>query len=261
MTDSIFVGIDVAKAQLDVHVRPARDTFAVANEPAGITDLVARLVPLRPTLIVLEATGGLEYAAAAALAAAGSAVAVVNPRQTRDFAKALGRLAKTDALDAATLAEFRDRVRPSPRPLPDETARAFGTLLLRRRQLLEMRAAEQNRLGSTMAAPVRASLQAHITWLSKQLERVDKELGVAVEASPVWRAKDELLQSITSIGPTVSRTLLAGLPELGTLTRQQIAALAGLAPLNRDSGQRKGQRRIGGAAPKCGPCCTWRRGR
>jgi transposase len=247
MTDALtFVGIDVAKAQLDVHVRPHGDTFIVANEPQGIADLVARLVPLRPTLIVLEATGGLEHAAAAALAAAGLPVAVVNPRQTRDFAKALGRLAKTDTLDADTLAEFAERVRPEPRPLPDETAREFEALLLRRRQLLEMRAAEQNRLGTATAAKVRTSLQAHITWLSKQLERVDKELAAAVEASPVWRAKDELLQSIKGIGPAVSRTLLAALPELGTLTRQQIAALAGLAPLNRDSGQRRGQRCIGG---------------
>jgi transposase len=247
MTDaSIFVGIDVAKAQLDVHVRPHSATFTVANEPQGIADLVARLVPLRPVLIVLEATGGLEHAAAAALAAAGLAVAVVNPRQTHDFAKALGRLAKTDALDAGTLAEFAERVRPEPRPLPDETARAFEALLQRRRQLLEMRVAEQNRLGVAPTAQVRTSLQAHITWLSKQLDCVDKELGAAIEASPVWRVKDELLQSIKGIGPTVARTLLAALPELGTLTRQQIAALVGLAPLNRDSGKRKGQRSIGG---------------
>jgi transposase len=247
MTDSLtFVGIDVAKAQLDVHLRPTAERFVVANEPAAIADLVARLVPLHPTLIVLEATGGREHAAAAALAAAGLPVAVVNPRQTHHFAQALGYLAKTDTIDAGILAEFAETVRPTPRPLPDETARAFEALLLRRRQLLEMRAAEQNRLGSATAAKVRASLQAHITWLSKQLERVDKDLSDAVEASPVWRAKDELLQSIKGIGPAVSRTLLATLPELGTLTRQQIAALAGLAPLNRDSGQRKGQRCIGG---------------
>lgn len=241
-----FVGIDVAKAHLDVHVRPTGATFTLANEPADIADLVSRLAPLQPTLVVLEATGGLEYAVAAALAAAGLAVAVVNPRQTRDFARALGRLAKTDTLDAGVLAEFAERVRPTPRPLPDATARAFEALLLRRRQLLEMRAAEQNRLAGATAAPVRASLQAHIAWLSKQLARVDQDLSAAVQASPVWRAKDELLQSIKGIGPAVSQTLLATLPELGTLTRQQIAALAGLAPLNRDSGQRKGQRCIGG---------------
>jgi transposase len=247
MTDApVFVGIDVAKARLDVCVKPHGDTFSVANEPAAIADLVARLVPLRPVLIVLEATGGLEHAAAAALAVAGLAVAVVNPRTTRDFARAMNRLAKTDTLDADLLAEFAERVRPTPRPLPDETARAFEALLHRRRQLLEMRVAEQNRLGGATAALVRASLRAHITWLKEQLDHVDKELGDAVEASPVWRAKDELLQGITGIGPATSRTLLAALPELGTLSRQQIAALVGLAPLNRDSGQRKGQRSIGG---------------
>ena len=247
MTDApVFVGIDVAKAKLDVCVRPHHETFTVANEPQGIADLVAHLVPLRPVLIVLEATGGLEHAAAAALATAGLPVAIVNPRQTHHFAKALGLLAKTDTLDANALALFAEKVRPTPRPLPDETAREFEALLQRRRQLLDMRAAEQNRLGSTTAPRVRTSLQAHITWLSKQLERVDKELGDAVQASPVWRAKDELLQGIKGIGPATSRTLLAALPELGTLTRQQIAALVGLAPLNHDSGQRKGQRSIGG---------------
>jgi len=241
-----FVGIDVSKATLDVHVRPQADAFALPNDPQGIAELVARLAPTRPALVVLEATGGLEYAAAAALAAAGHSVAVVNPRQARDFAKATGRLAKTDTIDAAGLALFAQRLRPEPRPLPDEQAREFEALLQRRRQLLEMRTAEQNRLAAAPAAQVRASLQAHIDWLSKQLDKVDKELGAAVEASPVWRAKDELLRSIKGIGPAVSRTLLAALPELGTLTRQQIAALAGLAPLSRDSGKRRGQRCIGG---------------
>jgi transposase len=241
-----YVGIDVSKGTLDVHIRPEANAFALPNDPQGIADLVAWLAPLRPALVVLEATGGLEHATAAALAAAGHHVAVVNPRQARDFAKATGRLAKTDKIDAEGLALFAERIRPEPRPLPDASAREFEALLQRRRQLLEMRAAEQNRLGTAAAAKVRVSLQAHIDWLSKQLDKVDNELGAAVEASPVWRAKDELLQSIKGVGPAVSRTLLAALPELGTLTRQQIAALAGLAPLNRDSGQRKGQRSIGG---------------
>ena len=243
---NVFIGIDVSKAHLDVAVRPTGDAFRVANDPEGLAELSARLAPLGPALVVLEATGGLEHPAAAALAAAGHHVAVVNPRQAHDFAKAIGRLAKTDRLDADTLALFAERVRPEPRPLPDAAARAFEALLGRRRQLVEMRAAEQNRLGSTTAASVRKSLQAHIDWLSRQLDKVEKELGQAIEASPVWRAKDELLQSIKGIGQTVARTLLAELPELGTLTRQQIAALAGLAPLNRDSGQRKGQRTIRG---------------
>jgi transposase len=172
------------------------------------------------------------------------------PRHARDFAKATGRLAKTDALDAGDLALFAQRVRPEPRPLPAEAAREFDALLQRRRQLLEMRVAEQNRLGAAAAAKVRASLQAHIDWLSRQLAKVDQELAAAVQASPVWRAKDELLQSIKGIGPAVSRTLLAALPELGELTRQQVAALAGLAPLNRDSGRRQGVRSIGGGRPE-----------
>jgi transposase len=201
---------------------------------------------LGPALIVLEATGGLEYAAAAARAAAGLAVAVVNPRQARAFAQATGRLAKTDPLDAHDLALFAERVRPQPRPLPDATAREFEALLHRRRQLLEMRAAEENRLGMAPSARVRASLRAHVDWLTRQLGKVDRELAEAVQASPVWRAKDELLRSIPGIGPTVSQTLLAALPERGTLTRQRVAALAGLAPPNRDSGTRKGQRSIGG---------------
>jgi transposase len=249
MTDSaVFVGIDVAKDRLDVHVLPQAERFAVPNDPRGVADLLARLQPLGPALIVLEATGGLEHPAAAALAAAGLPVAVVNPRHARDFAKATGRLAKTDALDAGDLALFAQRVRPEPRPLPAEAAREFDALLQRRRQLLEMRVAEQNRLGA--AAKVRASLQAHIDWLSRQLAKVDQELAAAVQASPVWRAKDELLQSIKGIGPAVSRTLLAALPELGELTRQQVAALAGLAPLNRDSGRRQGVRSIGGGRPE-----------
>jgi transposase len=241
-----FIGIDVCKERLDVHVLPAGTAFAVANDPAGVADLVERLRPLRPTLVVLEATGGLEHAAAAALAAAAVPVALINPRQARDFGRALGRLAKTDRIDALTLALFAERVRPAARPLPDATAREFEALVQRRRQLVEMRTAEQNRLGSASAAPVRASLQAHIDWLNKQLAKADQQLAAAIEASPVWRVRDELLQSIKGVGPAVSRTLLASLPELGCLTRQQIAALAGLAPWNRDSGPRTGQRSIGG---------------
>jgi transposase len=247
MTESMtFVGIDVAKDTLDVHVRPHGDAFSVSNDSQGIAELVTRLAAACPALVVLEATGGLEHAGAAALAAARHHVAVVNPRQARRFAEATGRLAKTDKIDAAGLALFAERIRPAARPLPDAQAREFEALLQRRRQLLEMRAAEQNRLGTASAAKVRTSLQAHINWLSKQLDKVDAELAAAVEASPVWRAKDELLQGIKGIGPAVSRTLLAALPELGTLTRQQIAALAGLAPLYRDSGRRQGQRSIGG---------------
>jgi len=246
MTAPVYVGIDVSKARLDGDLAPSPAPFQAANDAAGIASICARLVPLKPALVVLEATGGLESALAAALVLAGLPVAVVNPRQVRDFAKALGRLAKTDAIDASTLALFGERVKPSPRPLSDEKAQTFEALLTRRRQLVEMRVAEQNRLGGPGSGPVQASLQAHIDWLTEQLEQVDKDLGAAIEASPVWRAKDDLLQGIKGIGPAVARTLLAELPELGTLTRQQIAALAGLAPKNRDSGKFRGRRSIGG---------------
>lgn len=242
----VFVGIDVAKSRLDVHCLPQGQAFALANDQAGVAELVERLEPLAPALIVLEATGGFEHPAAAALALAKLPVAVVNPRQARDFARATGQLAKTDQIDAATLALFAERVRPPVRPLPDDDARALDALMQRRRQLLEMRAAERNRLGVAFSATVRDSLQAHIDWLSRQLHDTEKELGRVIQASPVWRAKDELLQSIKGVGPAVSQTLLAALPELGTLSRQEVAALAGLAPLARDSGTRRGQRSIGG---------------
>jgi transposase len=246
MTASCFVGIDVSKAHLDVHLRPQGEGFRLANDPDGIAALVERLAPLAPAGIVLEATGGFEAPVAAALAAAGLSPALVNPRQARDFARATGRLAKTDALDAAALAHFAEAVRPPARPLPDEAAGAFAALLARRRQLLEMRAAEHNRLGTATTEAVRRNLRDHIRWLSRRLEQVEKQLGEAVQASPLWRAKEDLLLGVPGGGPTVARTLLAALPELGTLTRQKIAALAGLAPLNRDSGTLRGRRTIGG---------------
>jgi transposase len=248
-TAACFVGIDVSKDRLDVCLRMPDDsteTFAVDNNPAGVTSLRERLAPHHPELIVLEATGGYEFPAAAALAAATFAVAIVNPRQARDFAKSMGRLAKTDAIDADTLALFGQRVRPEPRPLADETTRAFEDLLLRRRQLIEMRVAEENRLAMATAAPVRKSLKSHIDWLNRQLDRVDGEVAEAVQQSPIWRVKDELLQTIKGIGPATSHMLLGGMPELGTLTRQQIGALAGLAPKCNDSGKRRGIRFIVG---------------
>ena len=242
----VFVGIDVCKARLDGDLAPTPAPFQAANDAAGIADVCARMAALKPTLVVLESTGGLGSALAAALAVAGVPVAVVNPRQVRDFAKALGRLAKTDAIDASTLALFAERVRPAVRPLPDEAARAFAALLSRRGQLLEMRSAEKNRRGGPCAGPVRPGIQAHIDWLTAQLGRVDADLTEAIEASPVWKAKDDLLRGIKGVGPAVSRTLLGALPELGTLTRGQVASLAGLAPRNRDSGKFRGKRSIGG---------------
>ncbi|HEY6922464.1 MAG TPA: IS110 family transposase, partial [Steroidobacteraceae bacterium] len=216
-----------------------------ANDEAGVTALVARLRPLNPGLIVCEATGGFERAAIAVLAAAGLPVVVANPRQVRDFARATGQLAKTDQLDAAILALFAERVRPTPRPLPDAAAQLLDAVLTRRRQLLEMLVAEKNRLGFA-PKPLHRGIQAHIRWLERQLDDVTKELATLIEASPVWRAKDDLLQSVPGIGPIVSYTLLGELPELGTLTHKQIAALVGVAPLARDSGTLRGKRMIWG---------------
>lgn len=244
-----FVGIDVSKATLDVAARPGGAAWTAPNDDAGIAALVARLRPLAPTLIVLEATGGFETAAVAALAAAGLTVVVANPRQVRDFARATGQLAKTDKLDAQILALFAERVRPEPRPLPDEAARGLDALLTRRRQLLEMRTAEQNRLSFAPAA-VRRDITQHIRWLERRVRDVDSDLEQAVRTSPVWRLKEDLLRSVPGVGPVVSRTLLGELPELGTLTRKQIAALVGVAPRARDSGTMRGKRMVwGGRSP------------
>lgn len=248
-----WVGIDVAKATLDVAVRPSDDRWAVANDDAGIRTLVEQLRRVAPVQIVLEATGGYELAAVSALAAARLPVVVVNPRQVRDFAKATGRLAKTDQLDAAVLARFAERVQPEPRPLAPADQQELDALLTRRRQLIEMLTAEKNRLGQVFVRggkPVRKSLKAHITFLERQLAMTDTELGALVRESPVWRERDDLLQSAPGVGPVLSRTILAALPELGRLDRKAIAALVGVAPLNRDSGQMRGKRMIfGGRAP------------
>ncbi len=244
-TNSVVVGVDVAKDRLDVAVRPSGEVWSEANDETGITTLVGRLRPLRPALIVCEATGGFERAAIAALAAAGFPVVVANPRQVRDFARATGQLAKTDQLDAAILALFAERVRPTPRPLPDAAAQLLDAVLTRRRQLLEMLVAEKNRLGFA-PKPLHRGIQAHIRWLERQLDDVAKELAGLIEASPVWRAKDDLLQSVPGVGPIVSSTLLGELPELGTLSHKQIAALVGVAPLARDSGTLRGKRQVWG---------------
>ena len=242
----IFVGIDVSKARLDVATRPEATAFSQPHNTEGVAAVVTRLKALNPTLIVLEATGGLEVAIAVALASAGLAVAVINPRQVRDFARATGRLAKTDRIDAEVLAHFADAIRPAVRPLPDEDARGLDALVTRRRQVIEMRTAELNRLGSTTAAVVRRDLEAHIAYLTRQVESLDKELEQAIEASPCWKAKDDLLRGVPGIGKVVSRTILATLPELGTLSNKRISALVGLAPVARDSGTLKGRRCIAG---------------
>src|SRR5215210_3308499 len=244
--NATFVGIDVAKASLDLAVRPAGAHERLAHDEAGLAQLVAQLQALRPTLVVLEATGGLEVPLAAALATAGLPVAVVNPRQVRDFAKAVGQLAKTDALDAQLLARFAEVVRPEPRPLPDPDAQALAALLTRRRQVIAMLVAEQQRLPTTVAA-LRPRVEAHIAWLRQERDDLDRELRRQIRASPAWREDDDLLQSVPGIGPVLATTLIAELPELGKLNRKQIAALVGVAPLNCESGILRGRRIIWGA--------------
>ena len=240
-----FVGIDVAKAQLDIALRPAGERWAVPNDARGIAPLVDRLQALQPTLIVLEATGGLERAATAALAAAGLPVVVVNPRQARDFARATGQLAKTDALDARALAHCADVIRPTPRPLPDAQTHALRALLGRRQPLMVMRTAAQHRLTGT-SGRLQTDMAAPLTWRNARLATLDDDLETVWRGSPLWRENDDLLQSAPGIGPVCARTFLLELPELGTLTRQQIAALVGVAPLNCARGTLRGRRSIWG---------------
>ncbi len=251
-TPGPVVGIDVAKAELVVAVRPGGDRWTVPNNEAGVARLRARLQQLVPTLVVLEATGGYERAAVAALAAVQLPVVVANPRQVRDFARATGQLAKTDSIDADLLALFAERVRPTPRPLADEASAALDALLTRRRQLVGMLIAERNRLEHAVAA-VRRGIRTHIRWLERQLGAVDRDLDDMIQQSPVWRAKADLLRSVPGVGPIVSRTLLGELPELGQLNRRRIAALVGVAPFACDSGTLRGRRVVwGGRAPRAG---------
>jgi transposase len=241
----IFVGVDVSKARLDVAVRPSGETVTVRHDEAGIAGLVTRLQAWQPAAVVLEATGDLESAVVSAFAAVGLPVHVVNPRHVRDFARATGRLAKTDALDAQLLAQFGEVLRPAPRLLPDEATQALSANLSRRRQLIEMLTAEKNRLSQARPA-LRERITAHIEWLTRELRQVDADLDTAIRHSPVWREQDDLLQSMPGVGPGLSRTMLAELPELGTLSSKQLAALVGVAPHNRDSGTLRGTRTIWG---------------
>lgn len=245
MKHEVFVGIDVSKRSLDVCVRPGAERWRTDNTPVFIAELVVRLRTISPTLIVLEATGGLQTPLVVALAEAQLPVAVVNPRQIRDFAKALGRLAKTDTLDAAVLAQFAESVRPEVRELPDTETRALEALLVRRRQLVEMIVAERNRLTTAVTA-VQPGIREHIDWLRQRLGGIDEELTRAIDASERWRLQSALLRSVPGVGPIVAVTLISELPELGLLNRKQIAALAGVAPLNRDSGTIRGKRQIWG---------------
>jgi transposase len=241
-----FVGIDVSKSHLDVSERPSGEAYRVGNDEAGIAQLVAKLTAPIPTLVVMEATGGYEISVATGLAVAGVPVAVVNPRQVRDFAKATGKLAKTDAIDAGVLAQFADVVRPEARLLDDEHTRALGAVLARRRQLVDMIVAETNRMHSCRDSSLRKRIFHHVAWLRRELKDVDHDMDEMLRKSPVWREQDDLLQSVPGVGRVLARTLLAEMRELGTIDRRQVAALAGVAPLNRDSGTMRGRRSIWG---------------
>ena len=241
----LFVGIDVSKARLDIAVRPSGEVWSVSNDEAGFGELVPRLQALKPTLIVLEATGGYQAPAVAALSIVGLSVAVVNPRQVRDFGRATGQLAKTDVLDAEVIARFAEALRPEPRALPDDETVALNALVVRRRQLVDMITAEGNRL-ATAAKPVRRDIEEHISWLRRRLKNVDDDLYDGLKKSPLWRVKEQILKSAPGIGRVTTCALLAQLPELGTLSGRKVAALVGVAPFNRDSGKLRGKRCIWG---------------
>jgi len=241
-----FVGIDVSKSTLDVRIEPAVQTLHVAYDEAGVRQVVSRLKELAPALIVMEATGGLEVRIATELASKGLPVAVINPRQARDFAKATGQLAKTDQVDAAVLAAFAKAIRPQVRPLKDEDTRALDEMVSRRRQLINMRVQETLRQGTAASKPLQKSLTKHIVWLDKQITAIDTDLTKRLRGSDVWRAKDDLLRSIPGVGAVTTLTMLAKCPELGTLNRREIAALTGVAPLANDSGKHRGKRFIWG---------------
>lgn len=241
-----FVGIDVSKATLDVCIEPHRQMLHVAYDEAGVKQLVGRLEEASPTLIVIEATGGLEVRIATELASKGLPVAVINPRQARDFAKATGQLAKTDQVDAAVLAAFAKAIRPQARPLKDVDTRALDDMVSRRRQLIDMRVQETLRLGTAVSKPLQKSLNSHIAWLDKRIAEVDNDLTKRLRGSDVWRTKDDLLRGIPGVGAVTTRTMLAKCPELGTLNRREIAALTGVAPLANDSGKHRGKRFVWG---------------
>jgi transposase len=244
--EKVYAGIDVSKASLDVALLPPGRSFAVANDEKGLDELLGILEDARAELVVLEATGGLERPVAAGLAASGIAIAVVNPRQARDFAKATGKLAKTDRIDAFVLAHFAQAIRPVPRAIPDEEAREFQEILTRRRQIVRMMSAEKNRLGASTSKAVRSRIEAHIKWLEKELSRTDRDLDETIEKSPTFRENEALLRSVPGVGPVLCRTLLAELPELGSLSPKELSALVGVAPLNRDSGTLRGRRTVWG---------------
>jgi transposase len=241
----VYVGIDVSKVTLDIALRPSGERWQVENNNEGITDLVERMKSLKPASIVLEATGGYETAVAVSMSVINLPIAVINPRHARDFAKSLGRLAKTDKIDASVLAHFAEAIHPEPRVMPDEQTMLLQAALLRRRQLTEMIAAEKNRLLQIHKA-YQPQIKKHIVWMEEERAEIDKELGNQLRNSVVWREKEKLLRSVPGVGPVTTITLLAELPELGLLDRKKIASLVGVAPFNCDSGQKRGKRAIWG---------------
>ena len=247
--DAIFVGIDVSKDRLDVHVRPSGEAYVVTRDGKGLEGLVERLRSLAPALVAVEATGGFETIVAAAVAGAGLPLAVVNPAQVRHFAQAVGKRAKTDPIDAAVIARFAEAVKPEPRALPDAAARLLAELVGRRRQIIEMLVAERQRAKRADAVRVRKSLARHIAALEKELPVIDHDIDTMVRGSPVWREKEDLLISFPGVANTIARTVLAELPELGSLHRRQVASLVGFAPFTRQSGRWKGKSMIGGGRP------------
>ena len=246
MKQDVFICIDVSKDRLDVHVRPTGETFATSRDDTGLAELIARVQELAPELIVLEATGGYEAIVASALAAARQPLAVVNPRRIRDFAKAVGKLAKTDRLDAAIIAHFGEAVRPAVRPIEEGEAQALGERVTRRRQIIEMMVAERNRARLVRQKSIRKAIERHLALLQQELSDIDKDIDHAIRQSPVWQADAELLDAVPGIGKVTTRVLIAELPELGKLNRRQIAALVGVAPFNHDSGKKAGRRAITG---------------
>jgi transposase len=244
-----FVGIDVSKDRLDVHVRPSGESFVVGRHGEGLATLVERLQALAPDLVVMEATGGYETVVASAVGAAHLPLAVVNPRQIRDFARATGKLAKTDRLDAAAIAHFAEAVRPPARPIADAEAQLLGELVARRRQVIEMIVAERNRRRMATQRRVVRAIERHLALLQSELSELEQDIDGAIRKSPAWQADADLLTSVPGIGKATLRTLIAELPELGRLTRRKIAALVGVAPINRDSGMRRGRRTIAGGRP------------
>lgn len=245
MTGKKWVGIDVSKRALDVCIRPNNERQSIEYTDEGLRVLIERLRQESPTRIVVEATGGLEVRLTSALVEAELPVAVINPRQVRNFARAVGILAKTDKIDAQVLAHFAEAVNPTPRELPDGDEQQMKMRLARRRQMIDMLTAEKNRM-EQVPADMRKEIQAHIRWLENRLKKLEKELTQRVQANPALKAKETMLRSVPGVGPVVSMTLVTDLPELGRLNRKQIASLVGIAPINRDSGQFKGRRFVSG---------------